>query len=173
MAKTRFPLLGMIVKKVEQAMPTERITDRWTVCEKDHVHWGQNGAAGFLFRYVPREGEPRYLLQQRAKSVDFPGTWGIPGGAIREGESPEAAARREVLEEVGLIPAYRITGIEVQNCGGGWKFYVAKADVETQFEAFAVRETDATGWFTKTEMLNLSLHPELREWLEKYGRFGL
>jgi len=100
-------------------MPTKHITDRWTVCEKDHVHWGQNGAAGFLFRYVPREGEPRYLLQQRAKSVDFPGTWGIPGGAMREGESPEAGARREVLEEVGLIPAYRITGIEVQDCGGG------------------------------------------------------
>jgi len=122
---------------------------------------------------VPREGEPRYLLQQRAKSVDFPRTWGIPGGALREGESPEAAARREVLEEVGSIPVYRITGFEVQDCVGGWTFYIAKADVETQFEAFAVRETDATGWFTKTEMRNLSLHPGLREGLEKYGRFGL
>jgi septum formation protein len=93
MARTRFPLLGMIVKKVEREMPTERITDRWTVCEKDHVHWVQNGAAGFLFQHVSREGEPRYLLQQRAKLIDFPGTWGIPGGAIQEGESPEAAAR--------------------------------------------------------------------------------
>jgi 8-oxo-dGTP pyrophosphatase MutT (NUDIX family) len=86
------------------------------------VHWGQSGAAGFLFRYVRPAGEPTYLLQQRAKLVDFPGTWGIPGGAIRESESPEAAARREALEEVGSIPAYRITGFEVQNCGGGGSF---------------------------------------------------
>jgi replicative DNA helicase len=38
-------------------------------------------------------------------------------------------------------------------------------------EAFAVRETDATGWFTKAEMRNLSLRSGLRESLEKYGRF--
>ena len=87
MARARFPLLGMIVKKVERAMPTERITDRWTVCEKDHVHWGQNGAAGFLFRYVPREGAPRYLLQQRAKSVDFRGPGAFPAVQY-ERESP-------------------------------------------------------------------------------------
>ena len=68
-------------------MSTERITDRWTVCEKDHVHWGQAGAAGFLFRYVPRESEPRYLLQQRAKTVDFPGTWEFPAVQY-ERESP-------------------------------------------------------------------------------------
>ena len=31
--------------------------------------------------------------------------WNFPGGGIRRGETPEAAARRELAEEIGLMPA--------------------------------------------------------------------
>ena len=31
-----------------------------------------------------------------------PPVWGLPGGGVRKGEDPEAAARRELLEEVGM-----------------------------------------------------------------------
>jgi hypothetical protein len=87
MAKARFPLLGMIAKKAELAMPTGRITDRWTVCEKDHVHWGQNGAAGFLFRYVPREGSRGTCCSNGQNRLIFPGPGEFP--AVRyERESP-------------------------------------------------------------------------------------
>ena len=81
--------------------------ERWTVCPAGHVHWGVNGAAGLLLRHVPPRGEPTYLLCQRSRRVDEGGTWGIPGGAIRDGESAEAAARRETAEEIGYLPDYR------------------------------------------------------------------
>jgi len=140
-------------------------TDRWTTCGLGHVHWGALGGAGLLFRYAANGAAPRYLLAQRARDVDEGMLWGIPGGAIREGESPEQAARREVREELGVRPSYRVTGEQRQDCGG-WVFHVICADVDSQFDAFCVRETETTGWFTRGQMAQLPLHPGVRRWLD-------
>lgn len=141
--------------------------DTWTFCEKGHLHWGNAGAAGFLFRHMPDNGESSFLLQLRSASVDYGGTWGIPGGAIRVGESPEDAAKREILEELGQFPSYRVTGVEIQDCGGNWHFHMIMADVDKPFLALCGRETDATGWFTKSDMQSLSLHPGIQKWLSE------
>jgi 8-oxo-dGTP pyrophosphatase MutT (NUDIX family) len=141
--------------------------ERWTSCELDHVHWGVNGGAGLLVRYAPENAEPIYLLAQRSRWVDEGGRWGIPGGAIRDGESPEMAARRETVEEIGTLPSYRVTGVQSQDCGGGWIFHTISADVEDRFDAFCGQETDATGWFTREEMRHLPLHPGIQRWLDR------
>ena len=45
-------------------------------------------------------------VQERLEPGPLYGLWEFPGGKIEPGETPEAAARREVLEEVDfLIPA--------------------------------------------------------------------
>ncbi|MGD0344932.1 MAG: NUDIX hydrolase [Acidimicrobiales bacterium] len=142
--------------------------DRWTICHVNHVHWGALGGAGLLLRYgFSLSVEPQFLLQQRSRWVDEGGTWGIPGGAIRAGESPEETARRESEEEVGTLPAYRVRSITIQDCGGGWKFYIVLADVEEMFLAYCVHESDATGWFTRKEMQFLPLHPGFRAALDE------
>ena len=46
-----------------------------------------------------REG--RVLLVQR-KKPPYRGLWGLPGGKVEPGETPRAAAERELFEEVGL-----------------------------------------------------------------------
>ncbi|MHB8926481.1 MAG: NUDIX domain-containing protein [Bacillota bacterium] len=49
-----------------------------------------------------RSGEPpAVLLIKRRRAPDL-GRWNAPGGGVETGETPEAACRREVLEETGL-----------------------------------------------------------------------
>lgn len=43
----------------------------------------------------------RVLLIQRARKP-WLGMWSLPGGRLEAGETPEQAAEREILEEVGL-----------------------------------------------------------------------
>jgi len=47
--------------------------------------------------------EGRILMQHRAPTAKVsPNQWALPGGKIEAGETPDEAARREVLEETGL-----------------------------------------------------------------------
>ena len=52
------------------------------------------GCGVFLF-----DEQDRVLLERRADD----GTWCVPGGSMELGETPEEAARRECLEETGLL----------------------------------------------------------------------
>jgi len=54
------------------------------------------------------EHEGRFLIGLRGPDGPLAGVWEFPGGKVKPGETPEAAAARECLEETGL--AVRVTG---------------------------------------------------------------
>ena len=51
---------------------------------------------------VIRDPRGRILLARRTEGRDLAGLWEFPGGKVEPGESPEAALRRELHEELGI-----------------------------------------------------------------------
>src|SRR5262249_51848817 len=64
---------------------------------------GRKSAAVALVLLPDEEGRGCFLLTKRAPTVRaHTGQWALPGGRIDAGESPHAAALRELHEELGL-----------------------------------------------------------------------
>ena len=75
------------------------------------------------------------LMQLRGQNAHIsPGQWSMPGGGVEEGEPPERAAHRELLEESGLRVAGPLTlfweGLRPSASGSGklteWHIYCAR-----------------------------------------------
>lgn len=75
--------------------------DGWVECGCGRRHWGLNGAAGLLV-WRRRDEGIEVLLQLRSGWTHQGGTWGVPGGAVADGEDSATAALRELEEETGL-----------------------------------------------------------------------
>mgnify|MGYP006353777733 FL=1 len=61
---------------------------------------------------LPRDGKFLLLFRDNIPTILYPGLWGLFGGHIEAGETPEITVKREVLEEIG----YQITNPQKFGC---------------------------------------------------------
>jgi 8-oxo-dGTP diphosphatase len=107
--------------------------------------------------------EGRILMQHRDQHAKVsPNQWAMPGGKIEEGETPEEAARREVLEETGLVagdiaPYVTRTRPSVTTVDGLVEMHVFYGPTEATQDDVVLGEGQAMVFLTPEETLALDL----------------
>jgi 8-oxo-dGTP diphosphatase len=105
----------------------------------------------------------RLLMQHRDANANVsPNQWAMPGGKIEPGESPDEAARREVLEETGLtVPkvehVWSGTRPSVSTLDGLVEMHVFCAPTDARQEDIVLGEGQAMVFLTPREALELDL----------------
>lgn len=117
--------------------------------------WGAEGAAGLLLADADA-----VLLQLRVDWSHFGGTWGIPGGARKLGESAVDAALREADEEAGVPPE----DVEVQGEHlfdvGYWSYTTVLGRALRPVEpVIGDAESAELRWVPRGDVAALPLHP--------------
>jgi 8-oxo-dGTP diphosphatase len=103
--------------------------------------------------------EGRVLMQHRdANAKTSPNQWGLPGGKIEQGETPDEAARREALEETGIVVPtvehlWSGTRPSVSNADGVVEVHVYCAPTDARQEDVVLGEGQAMVFLTPAEAL--------------------
>src|SRR5262249_19009331 len=102
------------------------------------------------------------------QDADPGGTWSIPSGALGKGETPEAGALREAVEEIGALPQHLTHQYTVVSTDcGNWKFHTVVMGAGVPFlprgGGKTGHETAGTAWHTAAGITKLKeagqLHP--------------
>lgn len=104
------------------------------------------------------------LVCQRPPHKRHGGLWEFPGGKLEPGEDDEAAARRELAEELGL----RVGSVgdpEFEIADAGSPFLIAFIPVEADGTPICHEHT-ALSWGTPAELALLPLAPSDRRYVE-------
>ena len=160
------------VTAARDARPPRRSGDGFVTAADGGVRWGRYGAAGVLFRHVDPEGVPWLFLARRSPFCHRGGTWGVPGGALDDGEAPLDGALREFTEEVGsLPPSFTVAGVH-QDDHGGWSYWTIVVDVDEPFPLPTSLnwETDEVRWVPVGELPTIQLFDAFEATL---GRLGI
>ncbi|MES2014799.1 MAG: NUDIX hydrolase [Patescibacteria group bacterium] len=98
--------------------------------------------------------------------------WDLPGGRVHQGEKPDDAVGREVIEELGVPIRLRSVVFMEQflHAEGPTLLIVYEAELKSPELPFALPtdEVDEVRWITKEELLNQTIYPVCLHALEAY-----
>ncbi|MDM4764295.1 NUDIX domain-containing protein [Galbitalea sp. SE-J8] len=129
--------------------------DAWVEGPDGQRFWGRFGAAGLLVHI-----DGAVLLQHRVSWSHFGGTWGLPGGARRQGETAREGALREAAEEAGVPASVLEAEFEQVLDLGFWSYTTVVARARSWFEpVVGDAESVALRWVPFPDVAGLPLHP--------------
>ena len=119
-------------------------------------------SAGILFT------DGRSILMLKRAEGSHKGTWALPGGHARPGESDIGNAVRETKEETGLkdIPGYRFESFVSRD--GHKKFTAFLYRVPRHFDVSLSEEHSDWAWVSLENVGDKDLHPKFEENLPRY-----
>jgi len=120
--------------------------------------------------FVLIERDERFLLIREA-SWKWRGQWFLPGGGVREGEAPEAAARREAMEEAGCVAD--IEGIIYLRCcprlfGSRLQIYYKGSTDAQVLKTSSDHHSMEARWLSYPELEQLPLRGNLLDIIDAY-----
>lgn len=129
--------------------------DAWVEGDRGKF-WGRFGSAGLLVH----DAGKGILLQHRALWSHKGGTWGLPGGALHQGEEAVHGALREAKEEAAVPPQnVRILFTSVFDVGY-WSYTTVAVEVVEQFEPeISDPESLELAWIPVDLVRDKELHP--------------
>ncbi|MCY3917084.1 MAG: NUDIX hydrolase [Chloroflexi bacterium] len=115
------------------------------------------------------EADDRVLLIQRAVDPGK-GKWALPAGFVDYDEAPEAAARRETLEETHLqVRIDKLLAVFPKRDHGLADIIIAYSAKVLEGEALAGDDAAAVGWFAHGNLPPLVFYPSItltRLWIK-------
>jgi 8-oxo-dGTP diphosphatase len=161
----------MVVKVGESRLPPEQCDFIQKIISKEMVfcfiliHMPRQPGAKAIILY---QGKMLLILRDDIPSIIFPNTWSPPGGGIEEGETPEQAMKRELLEEISIIPQsiHLLSTMVYEDSSIVYRFF-AYLSAEEYTKIALGEEGQRMDWFTYEEALNINLSPNFRIFLEK------